>query len=66
MSAKKKSDKPAPTPGHKCKGARLYVAVACECGWTSGKWGAGPGGRSSAYGEWHWHVEQCKKKPETA
>lgn len=58
MSARSKAKKDQ-TPGHKCAGARLYVSVHCECGWTSGKWGGAD--RRSAYAEWRWHVEQCAK-----
>lgn len=61
-----KKPRAKPVPGHACKGAKLYVSVHCECGWTSGKWGAPGGGRASAYGEWKWHVERCLKAQNAA
>jgi hypothetical protein len=56
----RKSTKPKPMPGHKCRGASFGVRVSCECGWVSGTW-YGQGARSNAYGEWQGHVAQHAK-----
>jgi len=53
-------DKSKPLAGHKCKGITVWVSVSCECGWSSVH-NAGPGARRSAYNEWRWHIDQCKK-----
>lgn len=45
-------------PNHKFK---LGYAATCSCGWTGTTW-MGPGARSNAAGEWHWHREKCERE----
>lgn len=50
--------KQGPVEGHKCKGARMWFSVSCECGWRSTMF-HGEKARAQAYNEWREHVAKC-------
>lgn len=52
------TEKRQPVEGHKCKGARMWFSVSCECGWHSVMF-HGEGARAQAYSEWRNHVAKC-------